>query len=129
MSQQTDLIAEVMETEQRWVQAHRDLNVAAIEDILDEEYKRIQADNTVIGKTGVVASYRSGKRHWDVAEGSDYAVRVINDIALVTGTWRGAGINHGEVFDYRARFLALYIRREESWKLYRDEVLEPDTVP
>lgn len=124
MSQQTDLIAEVMETEQRWVQAHRDLNVADIEDILDKEYKRIQADDTVIAKTGVVASYRSGKRRWSVAEGSDYAVRVVDDVALVTGTWRGAGINHGEVFDYRARFLTVYIRREDGWKLFRDEILE-----
>lgn len=124
MDQQADLIAEIMATEQRWVQAHRDLNVADIEDILDEEYKRIQADDTVIGKSGVVASYRSGERHWTIAEGSDYAVRVIDDVALVTGTWRGVGINHGEVFDYRARFLTVYLRREEGWKLFRDEVLE-----
>jgi ketosteroid isomerase-like protein len=114
----------VIETERRWVEAHRDLNVADIEEILDEAYKRIQANDTEIGKTGVVASYRSGKRHWSVAEGSDYAVRVIDDVALVTGTWRGASINHGEVFDYRARFLAVYIKRADGWKLFRDEVLE-----
>ena len=123
MAQQTELVADVMATEQRWVRAHRDLNVADIEDILDDEYKHIK-NGQVIGKNEVVASYRSGKRRWAVADASDYAVQVIDDVALVVGIWRGVGLNYGEVFDYRARFLALYIHREGGWKLFRDEYLE-----
>jgi ketosteroid isomerase-like protein len=123
MVQQTELVADVMATEQRWVQAHRELNVADIEDILDDEYKRIK-NGRVIGKEEVVDSYRSGKRRWAVADASNYTVRVADDVALVVGEWRGVGLNHGEVFDYRARFLALYIRRDSGWKLFRDEYLD-----
>ncbi len=114
---------QVMRTERRWVQAHRDLDAEEIASILDESYKRIQGDG-VVGKQEVVASYRSGQRRWDVAEGSDYSVQVFAGFAVVVGTWRGVGVNHGERFDYRARFLSVYVKRQEGWKLYRDEVFE-----
>jgi ketosteroid isomerase-like protein len=117
-------INEVMETERRWVQAHRDLDVAVIAEILDEAYARIEKDGTISRKSDVVASYGSGERHWDVAEGSDYSVQVFDDTAVVVGIWRGVGVNHGQAFDYRARFLAVYLRRADGWKLYRDEVFE-----
>lgn len=86
--------ADLMGTERRWVQAHRDLNLAEIEDILDAGYKRIVGDR-VINKEDLLASYRSGKRHWDLAEGSDYSIQVHGSFAIVVGTWRGIGVNHG----------------------------------
>jgi hypothetical protein len=103
-------ITEVLETERRWVQAHRELNIADIEDILDEAYKRIEEDGSVTGKSDVVASYRSGERHWDVAEGSDYAVQVFENTAVVAGIRRGVGVNQGQAFDYRARSITVYVR-------------------
>ncbi len=124
--QQAKVVVEVLETEARWVQAHHDLDVAAIEDILDDAYRRIEQDGAVIGKSEVVASYRSGERHWDVAEGSDYAVQVFDDVAVVAGIWRGVGVNQGQAFDYRARFLAVYIKRPDGWKLFRDESFTMD---
>jgi ketosteroid isomerase-like protein len=125
MTQQNNLAADVMAAEKRWVQAHRDLNVADIEDILDDDYKIIQ-NGEVVGKQAVVDSYRSGKRRWAVADAGDYTVRVIDDVALVVGVWRGVGINCGEVFDYSARFMAVYVRRSSGWKLFRDEYLDFD---
>ena len=87
MDTEANLVAEVMETERRWVQAHRDLDTAVIAEILDEDYVRILEEGTVLGKSEVVASYASGERHWDVAEGSDYSVHVFGDdnTAVVIG--------------------------------------------
>lgn len=114
---------QIMMIERRWVQAHRDLKPAEIEFILDEDYGRIEG-NKVVGKGEVVASYKSGQRHWDVAEGSDYSVQIFDNFAVVVGVWRGVGVNHGERFDYRARFVSVYVKRQAGWKLYRDEVFE-----
>ena len=119
-------INEVMETEHRWVRAHRGLDVAVIAEILDEGYARIEKDGSISRKSDVVGSYSSGERHWDVAEGSDYTVQVFDNMAVVVGIWRGIGVNHGQAFDYRARFIAIYVRRAEGWKLYREEVFELD---
>lgn len=114
---------EVMQTEKRWVAAHHSLNAKDIEDILDTDYKRIEG-NKLIGKAEALASYTSGQRHWDVAQGSDYTVNIHNEFATVVGLWRGVGVNHGEHFDYSARFLSVYIKRSTGWKLYRDESFE-----
>lgn len=114
---------ELMKTEKRWVEAHQTLNTLDIEDILDDGYKRIEG-TAILGKAETLASYQSGQRHWDVAEGSDYTVNIHNEFATVVGLWRGVGVNHGEHFDYSARFLSVYIKRSNGWKLYRDESFE-----
>ena len=122
--QASSAAADVMATEARWVEAHRGPDPAAIAAILDDDYKRILPDNSVIGKREVIDSYASGQRHWEVAEGSDYTVQMLDNVAIVTGVWRGVGVNHGQRFDYHARFLAVYVRRDMGWKLYRDETFD-----
>jgi ketosteroid isomerase-like protein len=122
-SKQARAMAEVMAVEARWVQAHRDLDAATIAEILDDDYKRIHENGSVIGKDDVVAYFQNGWRHWDVAEGSDYSVQVFDNVALVYATWHGVGTNGGEPFDYSAPFLAVYVRRADGWKLCRDETL------
>ena len=127
MNNPADPSEQVMQTERRWVQAHRLLNVTEIEDILDESYMRIEADGTVVGKADAVASYQSGERRWDTAEASDYTVQVFSNFAVVVGTWHGVGVNHGERFDYIARFLTVYVKRAGGWKLYREETFDFDS--
>jgi ketosteroid isomerase-like protein len=61
-----------------------------------------------------------------VAEGSNYTVQVFEETAVVAGIWRGVGVNYGQAFDYRARFLAVYIKRPDGWKLFRDETFALD---
>ena len=39
-----DMVAEVIGVEQRWVRAHRELDLDAIEEILADEYRHIRAD-------------------------------------------------------------------------------------
>jgi len=114
---------EIIETEKRWVEAHQTLNIEDIEDILDIDYKRIE-NNNIVNKAEVLASYQSGQRYWDIAEGSDYTINLHDNFATVVGLWRGKGVNHGEHFDYSARFLAVYVKRSTGWKLYRDESFE-----
>lgn len=114
---------DILKTEKRWVEAHLTLNTQDIEDILDNDYKRIENDK-IVTKAEVLASYKSGHRHWDVAEGRDYTVNIHGNFATVVGTWRGVGVNHDEHFDYSTRFLAVYIKSATGWKVFRDESFE-----
>jgi len=116
-----DMVAEVIGVEQRWVRAHRELDLDAIEEILADEYLQIRADGTVIGKTEALQSYRSGKRKWDFADSDEYQVVVHGDAVILVGSWRGRGENDGEPFDYAARFMAIYVRRNGEWRLVADQ--------
>ena len=114
-------VEEVIAAERRWVQAHHDLDLEALEDMLDEDYVQIRADGSVIGKQEALESYRSGKRRWDHAESDQYRVTVIGNSAILVGRWIGRGENDGAPFDYAARFMAIYVNRDGRWLLVADQ--------
>lgn len=115
------VIDEIIAVEKRWVQAHRKLDIDAIEEILAEDYMQIRSDGSVIDKEEALQSYHSGKRHWDFADSDEYRVVVHGETTILVGRWRGRGENNGERFDYAARFMAVYIRRDDMWHLLADQ--------
>ena len=114
-------VEEVIGAERRWVQAHRDLDLEALEDILDEDYVQIRSDGSVIGKQEALESYRSGNRRWDHADSDQYQVTVLGNSAILVGRWIGRGENDGAPFDYAARFMAFYANRDGRWLLVADQ--------
>jgi hypothetical protein len=110
-------IAELMAVEKAWVQAHLDLDLAVLEGIMADEYLAVGQGGELLDKNQTIVSYASGRRHWDVAEGSDYIVNVFDHTAVVIGRWRGVGMNAGEPFDYWARFISVYVKSEQGWQM------------
>ena len=117
----TSVKDEIIRVEQRWAHAHRDLDLATLEEILPEDYVQIRADGAVIGKAEAMQSYRSGNRRWDYAQSDQHRISVYGDVAILLGRWTGRGENDGAPFDYRARFMAIYVRREDRWQLVADQ--------
>lgn len=116
-----DPIAEVMAVEKAWTRAHRDGDFAVIEQLMADEYTKINPDGSVINKTETLATYQPDQRHWDKAEGDDYTVRIYSDTAIVIGRWTAQGVNHGQAFDYQARFLSVYARRNGRWQMIAEQ--------
>lgn len=114
-------IQEVIATERRWVQAHRQLDIETLAEILADDYSQIRADGSVIGKAHALASYASRTRHWNYANSDQYQIRVYDNIAILIGRWVGRGENNQEAFDYSARFMAFYIKTDSGWKLTADQ--------
>lgn len=114
------MVAEVLEVERRWVQAHLDLDLETLERILDDQYAQLQPGGQIVGKRDLLASYSSGRRRWEVAHSEPIRVVILGETTLLYGRWRGKGINHGEPFDYETVFLAVYRRRSDGWKLAAD---------
>lgn len=112
-----ELVAEVMAAEQAWVQAHLDLDLDSLARIMGDEYLAVDADGQLVDKQQTLASYGSGQRQWDVARGDEYIVKVFGHTAVVFGRWRGVGTNHGQRFDYTARFVSVYVKRDGRWQM------------
>ena len=72
MSKDKHKIEDLIAVEGAWVKVHRELDLEAISDILSDRYRQIQADGKVIGKSELLESYRSGSRHWEVAESDEF---------------------------------------------------------
>ena len=111
---------EIIAVEQAWAEAHRTLDLKSIENILSDQYRQVQVDGKVIGKDELIASYRSGQRNWEIAESDQYEIKLLGEVALLIGRWRGKGEDNGKRFDYSARFLAVYQLEKGEWKLVSD---------
>jgi hypothetical protein len=114
---QSSSVKEVLATEKAWVQAHLDLDLKVLDRVLADEYLAVGSQGEIIDKTQTLASYGSGERHWEVAEGDEYLVHLYNETAVVYGRWRGVGINHGQPFNYMARFISVYVHQEGRWQM------------
>ncbi len=111
---------QIIERDLEWAQAHKDLDLKLIDDILSADFQQIQGDGSSIGKSELLSSYGSGNRQWIIAESSDHQVQFSGDLAILIGRWWGKGINTGEEFDYSARFISIYHLEGGSWKLIHD---------
>ena len=99
--------SQVLEAERRWTQAHLDLDLDVIDEILAEGYRKIVPDGSVIDKRLALAFYAARETGWEVAESDQLEVHVSGTAALVIGRWTGRGDNLGERFGYQARFASV----------------------
>ena len=121
MTLEQTLIEEVLQAEQAWVEAHRHLDLIAIDRLMGEDYTIIRPDGSVVGKAEALASYALGTREWESAESDQYQVRLYGETAVLIGRWRAKGVNAGQSFDYTARFTAVYVKQDGRWQLVADQ--------
>lgn len=112
---------EILQVEAAWVQALQMLDLEAMDHILADDYTQITHSGGMIGKREFLASFEGERRHWDRAESTDHQIRIYGDSAIMIALWRASGVNHGERFDYQARFLAVYVKRGGRWQLAADQ--------
>jgi ketosteroid isomerase-like protein len=123
MHEQTTL-QEVLNAEAAWAEAYRNLDLDCIDQLMADDYTIIQPGGTVLGKAETMASLRSDQRHWELAASDEHNVRIYGDTAVVIGRWRGRGVNHGQAFDYAARYLCVWVKRDGRWQMVADQSTE-----
>jgi ketosteroid isomerase-like protein len=119
-----DPAQEVLAVEYAWTEAHLRGDVETLEAIMALDYLKIQSDGSLSDKKTTLASYQPDRRAWDVARGDEYDVRIYGDTAVVIGRWTARGNNDGQPFDYAARFLSIYVRRDGRWQMVAEQSTE-----
>lgn len=119
-----DPTQEILNVERAWTDAHLHGDVQTLEEIMAFDYVKIQPDGSMSDKRTTLASYQPDRRAWDVARADEYNVRIYGDTAVVIGRWTARGINNGESFDYAARFLSIYVRRNDRWQMVAEQSTE-----
>lgn len=94
-----------------WLLAHLHVDAPALERLMDPDYLQIDTEGATVGKEQVLALFRSDEHH----------VRVYGDTAVVVGRWRAKGENAGRSFDYQARYVSVWVRRDDSWRMFSDQ--------
>jgi ketosteroid isomerase-like protein len=116
-----DAVEQILHAEREWLLAHLRLDVAALEYLMDPDYLQIGAAGGTVDREQVLASFRSGERYWAEASSDEHQVRVYGDAAVVIGRWRARGKNGAHLFDYEARYVSVWIRRSEGWRMVSDQ--------
>lgn len=116
-----DPVADVLATEKAWSEAHRSGDFATIAHLMADDYVRINPDGSLSNRAETLASYQPEERHWDLAQGDQYDVRINGDSAVVIGRWTARGVNNDQDFDYQARFLSVYQRRNGHWQMVAEQ--------
>jgi ketosteroid isomerase-like protein len=107
---------EIIRAEHELAKAHLKMDLTVIDALLHNDYAVLQPGGKIETKEEVLDSYRTGNRHWDIAEVDDLDMKIYGDIARVIGLWKAAGTNNGVSFDYQARFLSIWIKENGMWK-------------
>jgi ketosteroid isomerase-like protein len=111
----------VMRAERAWTDAHVNGDVETLARLMADDYLKIESDGSVSDRAATLAKYTPATRAWEKAIGDEYIVRVYGDTAIVIGRWTARGMNNGERFDYAARFLSVYVKRDGEWKMVAEQ--------
>ena len=110
------IVQEVTGAEIELSEAHLNLDLDVFNRLLHPDYVIIQPGGVIEGKAETMASLRAGGRLWEIARSDEMDVCIYGDTAVVIGRWRGKGQNAGELFDYSARFLSVWVREDSQWR-------------
>jgi ketosteroid isomerase-like protein len=113
-------VEQVIQAERQWLKAHLELDLAALERLMADEYTLVSDRGELLDKSQVLAAFRAGKKHWDEAESDDYHIQIEGDIAIVRGRWRARGVNSGIPFDFTSRYRSVWIYRDGRWQIAND---------
>jgi ketosteroid isomerase-like protein len=111
-----DDVEAVAQAERYLATAHLQLDLETLEHLLHPDYVIVQSGGKVETKAEVLASYRTGTRHWDTAQADHLDIRLYGDTAIVIGRWRASGQHGTECFDYAARFLSIWVKQKGRWQ-------------
>ena len=107
---------QLLNCERELAEAHLNLDLEVFERLLHPDYVVIQPGGVMEGKDETLTSLRAGGRFWEIAHSDDMVVRQYGNTAVVTGHWRGKGVNNGEPYDYSARFLSVWVKEAGVWR-------------
>jgi hypothetical protein len=90
---------------------------AAIEQNMAEDFRQIDGAGNVESKTSFVDGLLSPGLQIDPYVVEDFDVRVYGDVALLSGRTRMLGRHQGTPFSSHYRYIDVYVRRQDQWKI------------
>ena len=113
--------AQVMKMGQEYGKMIERGDVAALEQILADEYIYTNEEGKVKNKAEDLAGYKTGKTKITFTETTDQKVRVIGNTAAVeTGIFRIKGTTDGKPFEENARYTTTWVWRDLRWQIVAD---------
>lgn len=89
----------------------------ALEAVLDETYEHIHGTGLVESRSQFLAALRNGTRRYQPLSLEDLKIRILGDIALVTGKFALKVEVRGKFLEGVNRFCMTMVKRPAGWKM------------
>ena len=109
--------ASLLDAAARLAEAEHRGDVHALELLLAPEYRGYDPAGRPQDRAGVLAAYSEGRVRIATLRQSDLRATVVGEVGLVAGISALAGRLGAEEFEFRLRFLDVYLRRDDRWQL------------
>lgn len=107
----------VLKLELRWEDALVKSDVAALEKLYDDTIMYTHSSGGVDNKSAYIGAIKSGATKYQSMKRDDIKVSVYGDAALVTCHWEVHVLAGGNKIDTNARYIHVYIKRKDGWKM------------
>ena len=109
--------AKVRALENKITDAYRQRHFDVLASMLDDDFVITFEDGNVYGKTGYISFSGTSTIRVEVAEMSDFKVRMHGNTAVVTGVYHEKGMDKDGAYDYHDRFTDVWIKSSGKWLL------------
>ena len=112
----------ILALENAWCQAEKARDSKALQSLLDDSLVYIRYDGSLWSKTQYLASLNDTSSRVEQAVNENMAAHVFGDAAIVTGIYRVKGVEKGNPYSRRERFIDTWARRGNTWMCVASQV-------
>jgi ketosteroid isomerase-like protein len=109
----SDAESKIVAMEHVWAQAYIGKDPKALARILDDAFICVASDGRQLTKTQLMADVKTSTAQQILTE--SMVVHLHGDTAIVSGTFRTKGMEHGKQFARRERFVDTWLYKNGQW--------------
>ncbi len=113
--------AAVLDAELRWEEALTNADAVALQNLYGDTLIYTHSNGKVDTKSSYITAIKSGATKYLSMKRDDIKVSVYGQAAVVTCHWEVHISSGGNKVDMNARYLHVYIRNKDGWKLVAHE--------
>jgi len=109
-----DVEQQLKDMEQQWVKASLASDGSMLTPLLSDDFVGIDSDGSVRSKADAIA--RTSKAKFESSEIAEVRVNQHGDSAIVTGTWKGKGVDaDGKQIEAKERWADTWVMKDGKW--------------
>jgi ketosteroid isomerase-like protein len=116
---------QILEIGQAWAAAERREDVAALDDLLDDDFVAVGPRGFILNREQWLDRYRSGSLENDAFDWQDVSVRHYGDAAVAIGVQTQQAAHQGHQTSGRFRVSHVYVRKGDRWLIANIQLSGP----
>lgn len=109
--------ATILGLERKWTDAYKQRDITILSSLLAEDFVITVEDGSTYGKEGYITHTADSSVHVEVAEQTDFRVRMHGNAAVVTGAYHERGQSKGRAYEYRDRLTDVWMKINGRWQV------------